>query len=163
MLRAWFDGACEPRNPGGYTTWGVLVGVDGGGTELYGYVGHGSEMSNNVGEYAGAIAAMDWFLFHGLEGQEIRIIGDSLMVVRQMNGELGVRRVKMGKKAPLYLPYYRKALDLRKRFKNLKFEWIPRELNVRADELSHRWVQENDLGSAGHDDEATYIGRQVAI
>ena len=29
LIECWFDGACEPKNPGGYASYGVIVKVDG--------------------------------------------------------------------------------------------------------------------------------------
>ncbi|MGD0012733.1 MAG: hypothetical protein ABSE93_29850 [Terriglobia bacterium] len=49
---AWFDGACEPVNPGGTASFGVVI-KDKDGTVLrkeHGLVGKGSKMSNNVAE-----------------------------------------------------------------------------------------------------------------
>jgi hypothetical protein len=49
---ASFDGACEPVNPGGTATFGVII-KDEDGTVIYeehGLVGSGDAMSNNVAE-----------------------------------------------------------------------------------------------------------------
>ena len=29
MIEGWFDGVCEPKNPGGHAAWGALVKRDG--------------------------------------------------------------------------------------------------------------------------------------
>jgi len=51
---AWFDGACEPFNPGGTATCGAIVKSEEGTVLLEEgrLVRKGSGMSNNVAEYA---------------------------------------------------------------------------------------------------------------
>jgi ribonuclease HI len=136
-IEAYFDGACEPKNPGGHASWGAVVYLNGG--EVWarsGYVGHGPTMSNNVAEYSGLIALLEHLtgstLFAVITCQvPVTIRGDSKLVVMQMKGLWHVKR-------GLYTPYYRQAVLLARAFADgaLKFEWVPREQNERADELS---------------------------
>jgi ribonuclease HI len=51
---AWFDGACEPVNPGGTASCGVVVKGEDGTVLLrdHGVVGKGKVMSNNLAESA---------------------------------------------------------------------------------------------------------------
>lgn len=128
-------------NPGGYATWGFWIDQDGQVGEGYGCEGNGPKMSNNVSEYAAAIGAMRWFIEHGLEGKEITICSDSNLVVRQMNGQSKASTKKKG----MYYDWYLKALELRKIFKRLKFQWVPREKNMKADALSRRWLDEHQI------------------
>jgi ribonuclease HI len=94
---AWFDGACEPLNPGGTASFGVIVkGAD--GTVLlreHGVVGKGKAMSNNVAEYAGVLHILK-YLGSRPPGR-VMIHGDSNLVINQLNGKW---RIKKG----LYLP-----------------------------------------------------------
>jgi ribonuclease HI len=89
---AWFDGACEPVNPGGTASFGVIVkGVD--GTVLlrdHGVVGIGKDMSNNVAEYAGVRHILK-YLSSRPPGR-VTIHGDSNLVINQLNGKWRVRK-----------------------------------------------------------------------
>lgn len=132
---AWFDGACEPRNPGGHATYGFVIYrdkklVDSG----FGHVGSGSEMTNNVAEYSGAIAVMSWFLGRGMEKEEILVRGDSMLVIRQMGKNLD-KTYGRGK----YVPFREVAKVLRRKFERMTFEWTPREKNEEADKMSREW------------------------
>jgi ribonuclease HI len=132
LIEAWFDGVCEPVNPGGTAAYGVLVKR--GDEVLFTEgrcVGAGPSMSNNVAEYAGVCCVMDWLLLNHGDGN-ITIRGDSKLVIYQL---LGMWRVKGG----LYLPYHQKASHLlsvlRERAKVL-LAWVPREENSECDKLS---------------------------
>src|SRR5690348_637142 len=73
MYIAYFDGACEPVNPGGTASYGAVIFRDCKRiwecSEIYNS-GPGNERntSNNVAEYAALIAVLEWFadrkLFH---------------------------------------------------------------------------------------------------
>jgi len=96
-------------------------------------VAKGPEATNNVGEYAGFCAAVDWILNNNLLGVTI-IRGDSKLVIMQLSGSWKVHGGK-------YLPYYYKAKHLlailqERTENNVKLEWIPRERNGEADKIS---------------------------
>jgi ribonuclease HI len=142
-IQAWFDGACEPSNPGGHASWGAIVKVHGQTVfENHGYVGFGLTMSNNVAEYSGCIAALAEVANH--QGQAI-IFGDSKLVIEQLNGNW---RAKEG----LYFPYYEHAKTLLEaiRRERIRFQWIPREENTRADVLSRRALLERGVQTTEH-------------
>jgi len=89
---AWFDGACQPVNPGGSATFGVVV-RDGNGTVLlkeHGLVGKGSTMSSNAAEYAGVLHILK-YLSTRPPGR-VTIYGDSNLVINQLNGKWRVRK-----------------------------------------------------------------------
>jgi ribonuclease HI len=69
---AYFDGACEPVNPGGTASYGAVIIEDDETiwecSEVY---GQGKLMSNNVAEYAGFIAVLEWFIEQELCDAEI--------------------------------------------------------------------------------------------
>jgi len=138
-LQVYIDGACEPVNPGGTATYGVVVRH---GTRTVfshsGVVGSGKMMSNNVGEYSGLIAFLEWYIDErkGLDSGWPVVHSDSQLLVRQMMGQW---RAKSG----LYKSYYLKAQDLIKRHKlKLIFKWVPREQNEEADRLSKQALAE---------------------
>ena len=148
MLKAYIDGACEPVNPGGTASYGVIVyrhalgGEDGStpGFELvwrfYGVVGSGPEMSNNVGEYSALLALLRWYGTAEAE-ETLWVCSDSQLVVNQMIGRFKVRK-------GLYGPYYKKVQALLGDLVPLRvyFKWIPREENRLADELSKQALKE---------------------
>jgi len=125
----YFDGLCEPANPGGIACWGwvlLLSGkvVDqGGGVET-----RGAGATNNVAEWAA--------LEHGLKAAAMRhpgvleIRGDSQLVINQLHGTWQVR-------APHLAEYF---LRCRKSLQQMgcpwRAMWIPREENTLADALS---------------------------
>lgn len=133
MIEAYFDGLCEPKNPGGVATFGFVVHRDGKTV----HEGHGlaatpySEgATNNVAEYTGVLKALEWFLLQGLEKERINVRGDSELVIKQLKGEYKV-------KSPLLAPLYRKLKEMASKFPSLTFEWVPRERNREADRLTN--------------------------
>lgn len=133
-LKVWIDGACEPVNPGGTASYGVLVKHQ--EDILFSeskVVGHGATMSNNVGEYSGLIAFLEWYIAEGIHRKVNKrpvIYSDSRLLIEQMTGEWRAR-------SGLYLPYYRRAMALiQSNNLDLSFWWVPREQNEEADELS---------------------------
>jgi ribonuclease HI len=136
MIEGWFDGCCEPRNPGGPAAWGAVVHVD--GESVYraaGYCGVGPQMSNNVAEYSAFVAvATECQKYPGV----IWIRGDSKLVVMQINGKWKIH-------GGLYVPYFQQAKILWGQIKDrAKLTWIPREQNGICDGLSKKVL--HDLG-----------------
>jgi ribonuclease HI len=136
--QAWFDGSIQPINPGGTAAWGCIIRSS--DEEIYranGVVGTGPLMSNNVAEYAGVAAALEY-----LDGKSgtLLVSGDSQMVCSQMNKLWGgSRSARQWSHRPgrLYWPYFEKARTLAlKRKELILFRWIPREQNWKCDELS---------------------------
>lgn len=121
-------------NPGGTAAYGIMVKLDGQVVHTDGHlVVKGPEASNNVAEYAGFCAVVDWILNQNLLGVTI-IRGDSKLVIMQLQNRW---KVNGGK----YLPYHYKARHLlailRERTENnVSLEWIPREKNGECDEYS---------------------------
>jgi ribonuclease HI len=144
-IEAYFDGACGPMNPGGHAAWGAYLLLNGMEVwHAHGYVGYGPRMSNNVAEYAGVVAVLRQLRTPtmleqvALHGATVR--GDSMLVIKQMRGAW---KAKSG----LYYPYYEEAEDLRFRFPlgKLRWEWVPRGENERADELSKQPLMERGV------------------
>lgn len=131
MITAFFDGGARSNpGPAGY---GVYI-VDDHGTvlaELHGSLG---VATNNVAEYRGLIAALQWAVDNNLTA--ITIKGDSLLIVEQMRGNYKVKNEGL---KPLYL----QARMLGMQVGNVKFEHVPRELNKDADRLSNVGMDAN--------------------
>lgn len=130
MIKAYFDGCMEPKNPGGTGAYGVIVFKN--DQEIY----RASKMfdptpnqSNNYAEYAGFLAILEYLLKNEMEQEEIHIYGDSNLVIQQMSGRWKIRQ-------GYYVPLALIARKLVVKFPKLKLQWIPREENNLADELS---------------------------
>lgn len=130
----WFDGGCEPRNPGGLGTWGFILehADERPVVQDKGDIGRGPHVSNNVAEY---VAIHKLLLAIGKfcdSSTRILVQGDSNMVIQQMSGNWQVKR-------GLYVPYYIHARDYLEELQanyQIELKWIPREQNTRADELA---------------------------
>lgn len=139
---AFFDGACLPVNPYGNMGIGMAV-FDNQGKEITSYSSEkppNLKNSNNVAEYYGINKALNYFYENGLTDKRILILGDSNLVVNQLNE---IWDIKDG----LYTEQAIIAQSLVSEFKNLRILWIPRELNGYADILSRqKLVMNGDKG-----------------
>lgn len=88
-------------------------------------------MSNNVAEYQGIIAVMQFLISRGISRGVI--FGDSKLVFKQLNGRW---RAKGG----LYVQSYRRAMALRRLLPEIKIRWVPRQQNTEADYLARKAV-----------------------
>lgn len=133
-MQLYFDGLCEPINPGGVATYGFVVYEKRKkvkeGCGLVGAGMLGDNVSNNVAEYTAIIKGMESILASGLCGK-LEVRGDSQLAIRQLLGLYAVR-------APRLLPLHNRVLELKKSFEAVAFKWIPRDLNEEADALSRR-------------------------
>lgn len=131
MITAYIDGGARGNpGPAGY---GVHV-VDEEGNilaELYEGIGN---TTNNVAEYRGLLAALQWALAHG--HRRVHVKSDSELLVRQMNG---VYRIKN----PGLLPLYREARHLMAKIGDVTIQHVRRELNKDADRLSNLGMDQN--------------------
>lgn len=131
MITAFFDGGSRGNpGPAGY---GVYIVDDNGEVqaELSGALG---VATNNVAEYNGLIAALQWAADRDL--RQLAIKGDSLLLVEQMRGNYKVKNEGL---KPLYL----KARMLVMQIGDVTFEHVPREKNKEADRLSNVGMDEN--------------------
>ena len=131
MITAYFDGGSR-GNPGP-AGWGAYIVNDDGEVlaELSGSLG---VATNNVAEYNGLLAALEWAVSQGLT--ELRVKGDSQLLVEQMRGNYKVKNEGL---KPLYL----KARMLVMQIGNVTFEHVRRELNQHADRLSNAGMDGN--------------------
>lgn len=161
LIECWFDGCCEPINPGGHASYGALLKLDGEKIWEEGqWVGYGPQMSNNVAEYSGFIACLQqtllWLISNPTHNvTKVHIRGDSKLVIYHNSIDPAIKRKwntnchgckrdikycycklpQMG----LYYPCYLKAKQLVEQVKaitTLTLEWIPRDLNEECDRLS---------------------------
>lgn len=128
MIEAYFDGLCEPQNPGGTATYGYVIYKDGKAIKKgCKVIGHGKNMTNNVAEYSGMLRVAEWLKEQDIDG-EIVIKGDSQLAINQMKGMWQIKSAT----SKHFVPKIRKLLEGKK----VNFIWIPRERNKEADMLS---------------------------
>jgi len=89
--------------------------------------------TNNVAEYRGLLAALEWARAHGCHRVHLR--SDSLLLVQQM---LGNYRVKH----PGLQPLYAKARLMTHELGRVTFEHVRRESNAHADRLANAAMDE---------------------
>lgn len=131
MIEIFFDGSCEPFNPGGRCGIGAIIFRDGKKIHsISEYIGSGSGMSNNVAEYAALNASLKYLIDYNMTTEDVHAFGDSQLVVRQMSGEWKI-------KGGIYYKHAVQCCKLSESFQKIDFTWIPREENYEADKLSH--------------------------
>jgi len=129
-----FDGACEELGGQRVAAYGYTLEGAGLAHEEYGLAvppGH-ARATNNTAEYVGAICALEWLTAQGYDG-DVRLAGDSQLVIRQMTGEYRVLSEGLR-------PYHDRLLQLAGRFRRVEYVWVPREENTRADQLSKQGI-----------------------
>jgi ribonuclease HI len=130
MIVAYIDGGARGNpGPAGY---GVRVESADGAIldELHGALGIAT---NNVAEYNGLLAALQWAVDH--DAKRVHIRADSELLVKQMRGEY---RVKNAGLQPLYV----RARLLVAQLDDVRFEHVRRERNTEADRLSNLGMDE---------------------
>lgn len=131
MITAYFDGGARGNpGPAGY---GVHI-VDDQGNVLSEQHGSLGIATNNVAEYRGVIAALQWAVEHDVKSFTVR--GDSQLIVEQMRGNYKVKNEGL---KPLYL----QARMLVMQIGDVRFEHVPREQNKDADRLSNLGMDGN--------------------
>jgi ribonuclease HI len=127
--RIYFDGACEPVNPGGVATFGWRLVAPGGRLVAsdWGEVCRGPGATNNVAEWHALWRALQFLAEQGWRGR-LQIYGDSQLVLNQLTG-----RWKCHKE---YLWRCRDGCLVLLAGIDWRATWIPREENGEADALS---------------------------
>jgi ribonuclease HI len=131
-LKLFFDGSCEPKNPGGVAGYGWrLVDIDGNEVATdRGEVCRGPEATNNIAEWAAVTNGLRYLKQKEWRGT-LEILGDSQLVIRQLLGEYKVRKDTL-------IPYHAECMGILKAFEDSSWKatWIPREQNEECDRLS---------------------------
>jgi ribonuclease HI len=124
-LVAYIDGGAR-GNPGP-AGFGVRIEqLDGTLVEEFSEaIGHAT---NNVAEYRGLLAALDWAKAHGY--REIHVRSDSLLLVQQMLGNYKVKNAGLQ-------PLHAKARLLAREIGRVTFQHVGRSLNAHADRLAN--------------------------
>jgi ribonuclease HI len=131
MLRAWFDGACEPVNPGGVATWGFIVRDD--DTLIAKSSGlvdaPAAEQTNNVAEYE-ALEHLLKYLVRAHADADATIHGDSTLVLEQVKGTWKANKPHLAGRRD-------RCQALLKALGKVELVRVMREQNVEADALTH--------------------------
>ena len=135
--RANIDGGSR-GNPGP-AAYGVVIRDARGEVvaKLKKYIGR---TTNNVAEYYGLIAAMDYAQSHGIRA--LRIESDSELLVKQMRGQYKVKSEDLR-------PLFERAQKMSKAFDTFRIEHVYREQNREADALANEALDETEGKASG--------------
>ncbi len=130
--RANVDGASR-GNPGP-AAYGVVIRDARGETaaRLKKYIGRAT---NNVAEYYGLIAAMDYAQSHGVRA--VRVESDSELLVKQMRGLYKVKSADLQ-------PLFERAKKMSQSFESFRIDHVYREHNREADALANEALDETE-------------------
>jgi ribonuclease HI len=133
--RANIDGGSR-GNPGP-AAYGVVIRDAKGDivARLKKYIGR---MTNNVAEYYGLIAALDYMQSQGIKA--LRIESDSELLVKQMRGQYKVR-------SPELQPLFERARKMSQALESFRIDHVYREQNREADALANEAMDEVEGGS----------------
>jgi ribonuclease HI len=109
---------------------GVVLKDDGGAMLYQGglFIGRAT---NNVAEYSGLIAGLK--AAAELKASKVRVVSDSELLVRQMNGQYRVKNEGLK-------PLFEQAKRLAEQFSRCEFQHVRRELNKEADHLVNQAI-----------------------
>jgi ribonuclease HI len=130
VIVAYIDGGARGNpGPAGY---GVRIETPDGRVldEFHGPLGI---TTNNVAEYNGLLAALQWAADH--DQRDLRIRSDSELLVKQMRGEYRIKH-------PGLQPLAARARLLLMQLGRVTFEHVRREQNGEADRLSNLGMDE---------------------
>lgn len=148
MIELYFDGACEPINPGGTASFGWVLKQNRKTLATgSGIVGKGTGMTNNVAEYAGIIEGVKAYLELPVK-EKLHIRGDSNLVIQMVGKNWGWNKKKTVWQPHAKMPHLKKLLDeVHQLLEKIDYEveWIPREKNQEADELSKNPLRESHI------------------
>src|SRR5579859_6820342 len=128
--RANIDGGSR-GNPGP-ASYGVVVRDPRGEimATLKKYIGR---TTNNVAEYYGLIAALDYAQSHGIRA--LRVESDSELLVQQMRGRYKVKSADLR-------PLFERAKKMSQTFASFKIDHVYRDQNAEADTLANEALDE---------------------
>ena len=134
MFKCYFDGCCEPYNPGGTASYGIVILRDNEKIHEASQIFRPSspnkkDTSNNLAEYSGFKAILQYLINNQHQDEPIEIFGDSQLVIRQMSGDWNINQ-------GIYVPLAHECRKMLGKFPHFRLHWIPREENSLADELS---------------------------
>ncbi len=131
MLKMEFDGSCR-ENPGGPGGYGVVIKKEGKIIdELVGPLKNSEELTNNRVEYLALIIGLK-YIKTKYPDESVICKGDSKLVIHQIQGHISAKGNGL-------FDLWEKASKVANSMK-VSFEWIDRNENKRAHELSRRMI-----------------------
>jgi len=138
LLTIYFDGLCEPKNPGGVPVYAFIVSDTTTGrilTQEAGLAGAPwvESATHDLAEYTAAIMGVKWVREHA-PIVELSIYGDSKPVIQLLNKVYKARSREM-------LPLFN---ELTGQLEGLSWKavWVPRENNSQADKLTNDFYRD---------------------
>ncbi|AFH42257.1 ribonuclease HI family protein [Fervidicoccus fontis] len=132
-IKVFFDGLYVKKDEEGIGTYAFVIYRN--KEKIYEEMGKVSRkegrVTNNAAEYIALEKALRWIIERGLNDEKVIILGDSQLVIRQLNGEY---KIKSENLYPLFL----QIKNLLNKFKDVEISWIPREENQEADFLTKK-------------------------
>jgi ribonuclease HI len=151
-FQANIDGGSR-GNPGP-AAYGVVI-RDGKGeivARLKKYIG---QNTNNVAEYFGLIAALDYAQTHGIRG--LRVESDSELMVKQMRGQYKVKSEDLK-------PLFERAKKMSQTLEAFRIEHVYREQNREADALVNQALDDTSRpGPAAESNQAKQTSKDSTI
>ncbi|AMV30151.1 hypothetical protein VT84_37510 [Gemmata sp. SH-PL17] len=132
-LGIFFDGLCEPINPGGTACYGYAIygiGPVGKAVPGCGVFKAGAGMTNNVAEWIALGKALALVRAEKLRPDTVTIYGDSQLVINQLIGDFECNNERLREYRDRCLEHLTELACV------WKAHWIPREQNVEADHLA---------------------------
>ena len=135
-IEVYFDGLCQPVNPGGIACYAFVIRRDGRSSHSdYGIAAEpfSKDATNNVAEYMALAKALEWLIANGLNNSgRVEVKSDSQLVVKQLKGEYKIKSKRI-------IPLNRQVLLHKSKFPDgVEIRWVPREENKEADGLTNR-------------------------
>jgi ribonuclease HI len=130
-LTLYFDGACEPVNPGGLAAfgWRLVDEDDHDVASDFGEVCRGLGATNNVAEWCALAQGLRFLAGHAWRG-ELEIRGDSQLVIKQLNREWACNAERLK-------PYLDECSAMLSEMR-WTAKWVGKAENTEADELSRK-------------------------
>lgn len=130
-MKVYFDGASR-GNPGEAGAGAVIYDGDTIVAELYKYLG---KQTNNYAEYQAILLGIRWLMekYTGVP-QQLEIIGDSQLAIRQLSGQYKVRSANI---RPIYEQVAEILSQLSHRGWKISYLHVRRHLNKKADQLAN--------------------------
>ena len=133
-IKLSFDGSCGPINPGGTAGYGYVIYVDSKEfARKSAEIGTGPSFSNNYAEFFAVYKGLERIAEFAKPLDYINVIGDSQLVIQILKKRW---RAKSGLYYPAYVLASSELQKLRQKDVAVVFDWVPREENTLADQLS---------------------------
>ncbi|MDQ3853867.1 MAG: ribonuclease HI family protein, partial [Thermoproteota archaeon] len=120
LIEVYFDGLCQPINPGGISCYAFVV--KSGGRTIYSDHGiavepFSQDSTNNVAEYTALVKALQWLLENNLGSTKVEIKSDSQLIVNQLTGDYKVKSKRI-------MSLYKQVLLLKSKFQDIQIKWV---------------------------------------